>query len=130
MKTQTPRRSRTASQLQMYFQEINATPLLSIQDEPALAGRIEAGDPAARDHMVRANLRLVINIARGFLGKGVSLEDLIAEGNLGLMRTSRDSTRARTSGSAPMPASGSNNRSGARDEPGQTFRRPHTWSTY
>ena len=44
------------------------------------------GDPYAREHMVKANLRLVVNIARGYLGKGLSLEDLIEEGNLGLMR--------------------------------------------
>ena len=44
------------------------------------------GDPYARDHMVKANLRLVVNIARGYLGKGLCLEDLIEEGNLGLMR--------------------------------------------
>ena len=44
------------------------------------------GDPLAREHMVKANLRLVVNIARGYLGKGLNLEDLIEEGNLGLMR--------------------------------------------
>ena len=44
------------------------------------------GDPYAREHMVKANLRLVVNIARGYLGKGLCLEDLIEEGNLGLMR--------------------------------------------
>jgi RNA polymerase primary sigma factor len=44
------------------------------------------GDPSAREHMVKANLRLVVNIARGYLGKGLNLEDLIEEGNLGLMR--------------------------------------------
>ena len=44
------------------------------------------GDPLAREHMVKANLRLVVNIARGYLGKGFNLEDLIEEGNLGLMR--------------------------------------------
>ena len=44
------------------------------------------GDPIAREHMVKANLRLVVNIARGYLGKGLNLEDLIEEGNLGLMR--------------------------------------------
>jgi RNA polymerase primary sigma factor len=86
MKTQTLRRDRPASELQIYLQELEATPLLSLQAEIALAGRIEEGDPAARDQMVRANLRLVVNIARRLLGRGLSLEDLIAEGNLGLMR--------------------------------------------
>jgi len=72
--------------LQMYLQEINRTPLLSPEEERELAARIAEGDPEARDHMVKANLRLVVNIARGYLGKGLGLEDLIEEGNLGLLR--------------------------------------------
>ncbi len=51
-----------------------------------LAGRIAQGDESARDRMIRANLRLVVNIARGYVGKGLSLQDLIEEGNLGLLR--------------------------------------------
>src|SRR5205814_6603068 len=62
------------------------TPLLSAEDERQLAYRVEDGDSEARDHMVRANLRLVVNIARGYLGKGLELQDLIEEGNLGLLR--------------------------------------------
>jgi RNA polymerase primary sigma factor len=69
-----------------YLSEVNRTPLLSADAEKDLAYRIEAGDPAARDEMVRANLRLVICIARQYVGKGVALEDLIEEGNLGLLR--------------------------------------------
>src|SRR5215471_1901642 len=76
----------TASPLQIYLQDINSTPLLSADEERELAERVAAGDPYARDHMVKANLRLVVNIARGYLGKGLNLEDLIEEGNLGLMR--------------------------------------------
>jgi RNA polymerase primary sigma factor len=86
MKTQAPRRDRHNSELQIYLQKINATPLLSIQDEIALAMQIEAGNYAARDHMVRANLCLVVNIARNYLTRGLLLEDLIAEGNFGLIR--------------------------------------------
>ena len=74
------------SHLQIYLQDINDTALLSAEEERELAVRIAEGDPEARDHMVKANLRLVVNIARGYLGKGVALEDLIEEGNLGLMR--------------------------------------------
>lgn len=74
------------SPLQIYLHEINSTPLLSAQEERELAERVATGDPYARDHMVKANLRLVVNLARGYLGKGLSLEDLIEEGNLGLMR--------------------------------------------
>src|SRR5271165_666505 len=75
-----------ASPLQIYLHDINDTPLLSAEEERELAERVAAGDPYAREHMVKANLRLVVNIARGYLGKGLSLEDLIEEGNLGLMR--------------------------------------------
>src|SRR3954465_11909600 len=74
------------SPLQIYLHDINDTPLLSAQEERALAERVADGDPSAREHMVKANLRLVVNIARGYLGKGLCLEDLIEEGNLGLMR--------------------------------------------
>jgi RNA polymerase primary sigma factor len=74
------------SPLQIYLQDINSTPLLSAEQERELAVRIADGDPYARDHMVKANLRLVVSIARGYLGKGVALEDLIEEGNLGLLR--------------------------------------------
>jgi RNA polymerase primary sigma factor len=76
----------TASPLQIYLHDINDTALLSAAEERELAERVAAGDPYAREHMVKANLRLVVNIARGYLGKGLSLEDLIEEGNLGLMR--------------------------------------------
>ena len=75
-----------ASPLQIYLHDINDTPLLSAEEERELAERVAIGDPYAREHMVKANLRLVVNIARGYLGKGLSLEDLIEEGNLGLMR--------------------------------------------
>jgi RNA polymerase sigma factor (sigma-70 family) len=83
------RRSKTApvqSPLETYLGEINETPLLSADEEKELAQRIEGGDSEARDHMVRANLRLVVNIARSYTGKGLGLQDLIAEGNLGLLR--------------------------------------------
>jgi RNA polymerase primary sigma factor len=72
--------------LETYLREINETALLSADDEHQLAERIADGDVRARDRMVRANLRLVVNIARGYTGKGLSLQDLIEEGNLGLLR--------------------------------------------
>lgn len=74
------------SSLAPYLKQINETPLLSAQEERILSERIALGDPYAREHMVRANLRLVVNIARAYRNKGLSLEDLIEEGNLGLMR--------------------------------------------
>src|SRR5436190_16119294 len=72
--------------LETYLREINATALLTADQEKDLARRIETGDTSARDQMVRANLRLVVNIARGYTGKGLALQDLIEEGNLGLLR--------------------------------------------
>ena len=84
-----PRRLRgpaVQSPLETYLREINETSLLTAQEEKDLAYRIEDGDSEARDRMVRANLRLVVNIARSYTGKGLSLQDLIEEGNLGLLR--------------------------------------------
>jgi len=86
--TTTRRRTTSAVQtpLETYLREINETSLLSADDEQMLAKAIGKGDTRARDRMVRANLRLVVNIARGYTGKGLSLQDLIEEGNLGLLR--------------------------------------------
>jgi RNA polymerase primary sigma factor len=84
-----PRRLRNESvqsPLETYLREINETPLLNADEEKELAYRIEEGDNEARDRMVRANLRLVVNIARSYTGKGLGLQDLIEEGNLGLLR--------------------------------------------
>jgi RNA polymerase primary sigma factor len=74
------------SPLETYLREINETALLNADEEKMLALRIEEGDSEARDRMVRANLRLVVNIARSYTGKGLGLQDLIEEGNLGLLR--------------------------------------------
>ncbi len=74
------------SPLETYLREINETPLLNAKQEKDLARQIAEGDSQARDQMVRANLRLVVNIARSYTGKGLALQDLIEEGNLGLLR--------------------------------------------
>ncbi len=87
--TATPRRrlsSRVQSPLETYLREINETALLTAQEEKDLSNAIHEGDTAARDRMVRANLRLVVNIARAYTNKGLPLQDLIEEGNLGLLR--------------------------------------------
>jgi RNA polymerase primary sigma factor len=81
-----PSTSAVQSPLETYLREINETPLLSPEDEQDLAVAIGEGSAHARDRMVRANLRLVVNIARGYTGKGLGLQDLIEEGNLGLLR--------------------------------------------
>ena len=74
------------SPLETYLREINEMKLLTAEDEQMLARLIAQGDAQARDRMVRANLRLVVNIARSYVGKGLALQDLIEEGNLGLLR--------------------------------------------
>ena len=72
--------------LDLYLREISRTPLLTIAEECDLAERIKMGDEEARSHLIRANLRLVVKIARDYSGYGVSLNDLISEGNIGLMQ--------------------------------------------
>lgn len=87
--TASPRRrlsSRVQNPLETYLREINETALLTAQEEKDLSNAIHDGDNAARDRMVRANLRLVVNIARAYTNKGLPLQDLIEEGNLGLLR--------------------------------------------
>ncbi|MEW4490445.1 RNA polymerase sigma factor SigA [Thalassoglobus neptunius] len=80
------RTSNVQNPLETYLREINETALLTANEEKELSYRISNGDMLARDRMVRANLRLVVNIARGYSGKGLPLQDLIEEGNLGLLR--------------------------------------------
>lgn len=72
--------------LRMYLREISETPLLTPQDEVTLAKRIQQGDAAAREQMIKANLRLVVKIAKDYEGMGLPLLDMINEGNMGLMR--------------------------------------------
>jgi RNA polymerase primary sigma factor len=72
--------------LRLYLRSIGRVPLLSAEEEVTLAKRIERGDIAAKQHMVEANLRLVVSIAKGYVGRGLTLLDLIQEGSLGLIR--------------------------------------------
>jgi RNA polymerase primary sigma factor len=72
--------------LRLYLRSIGRVPLLSADEEVALAKRIERGDVVAKQHMVEANLRLVVSIAKGYVGRGLTLLDLIQEGSLGLIR--------------------------------------------
>ncbi|MFT3791358.1 MAG: sigma-70 family RNA polymerase sigma factor [Rudaea sp.] len=69
-----------------YLNEIGLIPLLDAADERRLAERVAEGDADARRRMIEANLRLVVSVARSYVGRGVPLLDLIAEGNLGLIR--------------------------------------------
>ena len=72
--------------MRTYMQEIGKTPLLTKEEEVVLAERIALGDKAARDHMISANLRLVVKIAYDYNNFGLPLLDLISEGNIGLVK--------------------------------------------
>jgi RNA polymerase primary sigma factor len=72
--------------IKIYLREIRQTPLLTPQEETELAARIKKGDQKARDWMIKANLRLVVKIARDYSNLGLPLLDLISEGNIGLIK--------------------------------------------
>jgi RNA polymerase primary sigma factor len=74
------------SGIKIYLREIGQTPLLTREEEVKLARRIKRGDQAARQHMIKANLRLVVKIAHDYSNYGLPLLDLISEGNIGLMK--------------------------------------------
>ena len=76
----------TDGDIELYLKEIGQYRLLTAKEEVDLARRIRAGDPAARDEMVRSNLRLVVSIAKKFNTRGLPILDLIAEGNIGLLK--------------------------------------------
>jgi RNA polymerase primary sigma factor len=75
-----------ADAIEMFFQQVGKTELLTREQEVDLAQRIESGDRRARDRMIRANLRLAISLAKQFQNRGSSLEDLIQESSLGLIK--------------------------------------------
>ncbi len=85
-----PERERTSydgdTAIKLYLREIGQVKLLTPQEEIELAARIKKGDKRAREHMIKANLRLVVKIARDYEGIGLPLLDLISEGNIGLMK--------------------------------------------
>jgi RNA polymerase primary sigma factor len=72
--------------IKIYLREISSTPLLTVQQEIALAARIKKGDQKARAWMIKANLRLVVKIAQDYSNFGLPLLDLISEGNIGLIK--------------------------------------------
>jgi RNA polymerase primary sigma factor len=74
------------SGIKIYLREIGQTALLTREEEVKLARRIKRGDQAARQHMIKANLRLVVKIAHDYSNYGLPLLDLISEGNIGLMK--------------------------------------------
>jgi RNA polymerase primary sigma factor len=76
----------TDDSVRMYLREIGKIPLLTAQEEIKLAKRVEADDEIARKKLAEANLRLVVSIAKKYIGRGLTLLDLIQEGNIGLLR--------------------------------------------
>lgn len=76
----------TDNSLRIYLREISKTELLTPEEEIELAERIKQGDKKARAHMIKANLRLVVKIAQDYSNYGLPLNDLISEGNIGLMK--------------------------------------------
>src|SRR5918912_2583258 len=75
------------SGLQLYLRQINESPLLTADEEKDLGRKIiNENCPASRERMVRSNLRLVVNIAKNYVGRGLALPDLIEEGNIGLLK--------------------------------------------
>jgi RNA polymerase primary sigma factor len=75
-----------AQPLALYFRQVSRIPLLKAAEEYDLAVRLRAGDSAARSQLIQANLRLVVSVARTYSNRGLCFEDLIAEGNVGLLR--------------------------------------------
>ena len=72
--------------MKVYLKEIGSSSLLDAEEELELAKRMESGDEAGRNELIEKNLRLVVSIAKRYLGYGLSMQDLIQEGNIGLMK--------------------------------------------
>ncbi len=87
--------NRDTQSLDKYLQEIGKMPMISVEEEVVLAGKIKAGDERALERLVNANLRFVVSVAKQYQNQGLSLPDLINEGNVGLIKAARrfDETR-------------------------------------
>ena len=90
MRCSRPMHDDVTNSLQVYLREIKDESRLTAQDERDLAEAIARGDRDARTRMIQSNLKLVVKIAREFLGRGLALDDLISEGNLGLIRAATE----------------------------------------
>ena len=97
----------TDDPVRMYLKEIGKVPLLTPDEEVALAIRMSEGDEEAKHRMTEANLRLVVSIAKRYVGRGMLFLDLIQEGNWASSRPWKSSTTPRATSSPPMPPGGS-----------------------
>jgi len=88
-------RDRDSPVLEAYFTEVGRIGLITPAEEAELARKIRAGDAAAREQLIKANLRFVVSVAKKYQYKGLDLADLIAEGNLGLIRAAMDFDESR-----------------------------------
>src|SRR4051794_19866217 len=86
VKPEAPQEASTEDAVRLYLKSIGRVPLLTKDDEVRLAKRVEQNDMSAKNHLIEANLRLVVSIAKRYTGRGLTLLDLIQEGNLGLIR--------------------------------------------
>lgn len=99
--------NRESASLEKYLQEIGHERMISTDEEVALAQRIKQGDSSALEELTRANLRFVVSVAKQYQNQGLSLPDLINEGNLGLIKAAQlTSTRRGDSSSYPTPSGG------------------------
>lgn len=92
--------------VKVYLKDIGKVPLLTKEEEIELAKRMEAGDEEAKAKLSEANLRLVVNLAKRYVGRNLHFLDLIQEGNMGLMKAVENSTTRKASNSAPTPLGG------------------------
>lgn len=89
--------NRETASLDKYLQEIGKVELITADEEVELAQRIRNGDRAALEKLIKANLRFVVSVSKQYQNQGLSLPDLINEGNLGLMKAAKDMTKPEVS---------------------------------
>ena len=98
--------NRESASLDKYLQEIGREELITVEEEVELAQRIRKGDQAALEKLTRANLRFVVSVAKQYQNQGLSLPDLINEGNLGLIKAAEKFDETRDSSSSHMQSGG------------------------